>query len=59
MKQNIVYFAADQMRADTLHHLGNPASHTPHLDGAGHRKAFPLPTPSVRIRYAFHPAAAF
>ena len=32
MKQNIVYFAADQMRADTLHHLGNPASHTPHLD---------------------------
>lgn len=32
MKQNIVYFTADQMRADTLRHLGNSAAHTPHLD---------------------------
>lgn len=31
-KRNIVYFVADQMRNDTLHHLGNPASHTPNLD---------------------------
>lgn len=32
MKPNIVYFVADQMRADTLHHLGNAAAHTPRLD---------------------------
>lgn len=29
---NIVYFVADQMRSDTLHHLGNPASLTPCFD---------------------------
>ena len=29
---NIVYFVADQMRADSLAHLGNPASVTPNLD---------------------------
>ena len=29
---NIVYFVADQLRADSLHHLGNPASLTPNLD---------------------------
>ena len=44
-RPNIVYFAADQMRADTLHHLGNPASHTPNLDalakeGVSFRNAF-------------------
>lgn len=44
-RQNIVYFAADQMRADTLHHLGNTASHTPNLDalaaeGVSFRNAF-------------------
>lgn len=33
MKQpNIVYFVADQMRSDSLAHLGNPASITPNLD---------------------------
>ncbi len=31
-KENIVYFVADQMRSDTLSHLGNPASVTPNLD---------------------------
>lgn len=31
-KPNIVYFVADQMRADSLAHLGNPASITPNLD---------------------------
>lgn len=31
-KPNIVYFVADQMRADSLHHLGNKASITPNLD---------------------------
>lgn len=31
-KPNIVYFVADQMRADSLAHLGNPASVTPNLD---------------------------
>ena len=29
---NILYFVADQMRADTQHYLGNPASITPNLD---------------------------
>ena len=31
-KPNVVYFAADQMRSDSLHHLGNKASQTPNLD---------------------------
>jgi arylsulfatase A-like enzyme len=31
-KQNIVWFVADQMRSDSLAHLGNPASVTPNLD---------------------------
>lgn len=31
-KKNIIYFVADQMRSDSLHHLGNKASMTPHLD---------------------------
>lgn len=29
---NIVYFVADQMRADSMAHMGNPASITPNLD---------------------------
>ncbi|MCF0114031.1 MAG: sulfatase-like hydrolase/transferase [Erysipelotrichaceae bacterium] len=32
-KPNIVYFVADQMRSDSLHHLGCEASITPNLDG--------------------------
>jgi arylsulfatase A-like enzyme len=31
-KSNILLFAADQMRSDSLRHLGNPASITPNLD---------------------------
>ena len=31
-KPNIVYFVADQMRADSMAHMGNPASLTPNLD---------------------------
>lgn len=31
-KPNIVYFVADQMRSDSLHHLGCEASQTPNLD---------------------------
>ena len=31
-KPNIIIFNPDQMRADSLHHLGNPASITPTLD---------------------------
>lgn len=31
-KPNILYFVADQMRADSQHYLGNSASHTPSLD---------------------------
>lgn len=33
MKPNIVYFVADQMRSDSLAHMGNKASITPNLDG--------------------------
>lgn len=32
MKPNIIIFNPDQMRADSLAHLGNPASSTPFLD---------------------------
>lgn len=31
-KTNIVYFVADQMRCDSMHHMGNEASITPNLD---------------------------
>ena len=31
-KPNIVLFVADQMRCDSMHHMGNDASVTPHLD---------------------------
>ncbi len=42
---NILYFVADQMRADTQHYLGNPASSTPNLDklveeGVGFENAY-------------------
>lgn len=32
MKKNIFMFVADQMRSDSMAHMGNPASITPHLD---------------------------
>ena len=32
-KPNILLFVADQMRSDSLGHMGNPASVTPNLDG--------------------------
>lgn len=32
-KPNILMYVADQMRSDSLHHLGNKASFTPGLDG--------------------------
>ncbi len=32
-KQNIFWFVADQMRCDSMAHMGNPAAVTPHLDG--------------------------
>lgn len=31
-RPNILYFVADQMRADAQHYLGNPASITPNID---------------------------
>jgi arylsulfatase A-like enzyme len=33
MRPNIVIINPDQMRSDSMHHLGNPASITPNLDG--------------------------
>ena len=40
-KPNILYFVADQMRADAQHYLGNSASHTPNMDAlAGEGVAF-------------------
>lgn len=32
MKKNIFMFVADQMRSDSMHHMGNEASITPNLD---------------------------
>ena len=32
MKPNILIINPDQMRADSMRHLGNPAAHTPNLD---------------------------
>lgn len=32
-RPNIIIFNPDEMRADALGHLGNPAAHTPFLDG--------------------------
>jgi len=45
MKRNILIINPDQMRADSLGHLGNPAAHTPSLDalareGVSFRNAF-------------------
>lgn len=54
-KPHVIIFNPDQMRADALHHLGNPAAVTPHLDGIVQKdamsfsKAFcqnPICTPS-------------
>ncbi len=54
-RPHIILFNPDQFRGDALHHLGNPASHTPHLDqlaqedGVSMRNAFcqnPVCTPS-------------
>lgn len=44
-KENILYFVADQMRADAQHYLGNDASITPNLDalveeGVGFENAY-------------------
>ncbi|MDD2956914.1 MAG: sulfatase-like hydrolase/transferase [Lachnospiraceae bacterium] len=38
-KPHIIIFNPDQMRADSLGHLGNPASVTPHLDRFAQRDA--------------------
>lgn len=54
MKENILLICADELRADALRHLGNPASHTPNLDklaseGVSFSNAFcqsPVCTPS-------------
>ena len=38
-RPNILIFNPDQMRADALGHLGNPAAHTPFLDDFAAREA--------------------
>lgn len=46
MRPNIIIFNPDEMRADTMGHLGNPGAHTPFLDemaqtdGVSFRRAF-------------------
>lgn len=57
-KPNIVYFVADQMRADSLAHLGNPASITPNLDallkeGVSFENAYCQNTVCVPSRISF------
>lgn len=46
MKPNIIIFNPDEMRADTVGHLGNPAAHTPFLDEMATQNA-------VSFRHAF------
>lgn len=46
MKPNIIIFNPDEMRADTIGHLGNCAAHTPFLDEMAEKEA-------VSFRYAF------
>lgn len=60
MKQpNIIIFNPDQMRADALRHLGNPASQTPYIDyfaqheGVSFRNAFCQNTVCVPSRCSF------
>lgn len=38
-RPHIIIFNPDEMRADALSHLGNPAAHTPNLDAFAHREA--------------------
>ena len=38
-RPNIIIFNPDQMRADALAHLGNPASQTPFLDSFAETEA--------------------
>ncbi|MCL2194380.1 MAG: sulfatase-like hydrolase/transferase [Oscillospiraceae bacterium] len=58
MKPNILIINPDQMRADALRHLGNPASHTPVLDqlareGVSFRNAFSQNPVCVPSRCSF------
>lgn len=59
MRPNIIIINPDQMRADTLAHLGNPASHTPNLDdfarreGVSFSRAFCQNTVCVPSRCSF------
>ena len=57
-RPNIVYFVADQMRADSLAHMGNPASITPNFDkvlqeGVSFENAYCQNTVCVPSRISF------
>lgn len=57
-RPNIVYFVADQMRADSLAHMGNPASVTPNFDavlkeGVSFENAYCQNTVCVPSRISF------
>ena len=57
-KQNIIMFVADQMRSDSLHHLGNKASITPNLDQiVNEGVSFEMHT--VKIQYVYLQDVAF
>ena len=39
-KPNILWYVADQMRTDSMAHMGNMASITPNLDAIAKRRCF-------------------
>ncbi len=41
-RPHIIIFNPDEMRADAMSHLGNPAAVTPHLDRFAAEEAVPL-----------------
>lgn len=58
-RPNIIIFNPDEMRADAMSHLGNPAAMTPIWMPLPGRMRFPLKTHSARIRSASPAGAAF
>ena len=57
-RPHIIIFNPDEMRADALAHLGNPAAVTPNLVNLQRRREFPSAALSARIRSACLPGAA-
>ena len=50
-RPNIIIFNPDEMRWDTMGHMGNPAAQTPFLDSLLKQKLFPSAMPIAKTRY--------